>query len=152
MEQNPTRPVASLANDMWVGFASELIYEEKVTYLELVCASPCVLSLVCFVLEGQRGGGVVHEEAHMQRHRTAARGNITLFPLPLEDVVRELKKLDSGQRSSLPRVGADLTPFVKVLLKASGDLPGSIITQATVRRHIVVALIEECCIRGHPAY
>ena len=66
--------------------------------------------------------------------------------------MQELQKLDGGERAALPRLGEDLEPFVKVLLKAAGDLPKSIITQATVRRHIVVALIEECCSRGHPAY
>ena len=148
----PTQPMASLANDLWVGFACELIYKENVTYMELVCASPCISSLICFVLEGQRGGGVFHEQAHMQRHRTAARGNVTLFPLPLEDVVRSLQDLNDGQIMALPRLGEDLEPFVKVLLKSSGDLPSSIITQSTVRRRVVVALIEECCSRGHPAY
>ena len=107
--------------------------------MELVCASPCVLNLICFVLEGQRGGGVFHEEAHMQRHRTAARGNVTLFPLPLEDIAQELQKLGNEETVVLPRLGADMEPFVKVLLKAAGDLPKSIITQASVRRRDVVA-------------
>ena len=97
-------------------------------------------------------GRCLHEPAHMQRHRTAARGNATLFPLPLEDIVQELDKIDSGRIAALPRLGEDLAPFVKVLLKSAGDLPKSIITQATVRRRVAVALSQECHRRGHPAY
>ena len=79
-------------------------------------------------------------------------GNVTLFPLLFEDIVQELDKIDSGRTAALPRLGEDLAPFVKVLLKSAGDLPKSIVTQATVRRRVVVALIEECHRRGHPAY
>ena len=66
--------------------------------------------------------------------------------------MQELDKIDSGRIAALPRLGEDLAPFVKVLLKSAGDLPKSIITQATMRRRVVVALIQECHRCGHPAY
>ena len=146
------QPSTCLANDFWVGFASDTIHKSRATYLELLCASPCVMSLICFVLEGQRGGGTLHERAHMQRHRVGIRGNVTLFPLPLEDIVAELSKVAAHGSGQLPRTGAELKDCVRILLKSHGPMPASVITQATVRRHVVLKLIEECCQRRHPAY
>ena len=72
-----------------------------VTYLELLVASPCCLSLICFVLQAARDEGSREEKSkkrrtnlwdqpvHLQDDRTAARGNITMFPMPLcRDVPR----------------------------------------------------------------
>ena len=47
----PKQPCIALTNDMWSGFSSDFIYAKKVTYLELLFASPCCLSLICFILQ-----------------------------------------------------------------------------------------------------
>ena len=64
-------PTRALANDLWTGYAPSILYETRATYLELLLASPYVVSLVCFVLEVQRGN-VLREPAQMHRHRVGA--------------------------------------------------------------------------------
>lgn len=64
----PRQPARVLANDGWTGYASELIYRHAASYLEVMLASPCVLSLVSFILEVHRGNAL-SEPAHMQRYR-----------------------------------------------------------------------------------
>ena len=150
--EKPSQPLAALANDFWVGFASNVIHRHTTTYLELVCTSPCVLSSVCCVLKAEKSSSVFHEQAHMQRHRTRARGNITLFPLPLDEVAKELRRLDSAGPVHLPRTGTDLQPFIKVILKSNGPLPASLIVQAVVRRQVVLELIDKRRRCGHPSY
>ena len=44
-------PQAALANDMMIYDALRELYEEKVTMLEMVCASVCITSMICFTLE-----------------------------------------------------------------------------------------------------
>ena len=94
-DDGPKQPAIGFANDMWTGYASDYVYRMRVTYLELLVASPCCLSLICFVLQAARDEGSREERtkkrrtnlwdqpAHMQDDRTAARGNITMFPMPL---------------------------------------------------------------------
>ena len=79
------------------------------------------------------------EPAFQQVHRTAARGNITMWPMPLTDILEELKRLDEAG-VDLPRSGEDLCKVVRILLKSSGPLPASLIAHATVRRAVVVEL------------
>ena len=43
--------------------------EQKVTVMEAICASPCLITLICMAENN------VRQEAHMARHRFGARGN-----------------------------------------------------------------------------
>ena len=91
----------------------------------------------------------------------AARGNATSFPLPWEDLLKQLQDGDQmaqlGKQVSLPRTGAELGNIVHILLKTAGgdetekDL-ARLIHQCTVRRDVVVKLIETMKQRGHRAY
>ena len=81
----PRHPEGALTNDMWTGFVSQIIYDEKVTVVEMICASACIVSLICFTMEVERGG-LLQGTAHMARHRVGARGNTTVFPLPLQEL------------------------------------------------------------------
>ena len=90
----------------------------------------------------------------MAKHRMGARGNVTSFPLPWQELLKELK--DKEASPSLPWVGAELSNYVSILLKTSEeDDPKDLrkyIHQARVRRTIVVQLIEDAHARGHRAY
>ena len=44
-------PPASLANDMMIYYAPAILYTEQVTIMEMVCASVCLTSMMCFSLE-----------------------------------------------------------------------------------------------------
>ena len=106
-----------------------------------------------------RGSRSLDQTHNANKHRMAGRGNATSFPLPWEDLLKqlqdgeELEKL--GQQVSLPRT--ELGNIVSVLLKtAAGDDTerdvARLIHQCTVRRDIVVSLIETLQSRGHKSY
>ena len=92
--------------------------DDGLTVLELICASLCITSMICFSLE-VKYGNLFNTKALMQRHRVGARGNATTFPLPWESLLQELQRLDdpdSAQRKiSLPRSGDELRYVVQVL-------------------------------------
>ncbi|CAJ1356044.1 unnamed protein product, partial [Effrenium voratum] len=161
ISQKKIRPVEALSNDMMVFYAPREIYEHEATFMELLCASPCLTSMVCFSLEKKlRSQRALDEDAFMNRHRLAARGNATTFPLPWEQLLQYLHQAEAdgpGARPALPRLGSDLRDFVSVILKTSGEGADDttltrFIHQACVRRHVVVALIEGAIDREHRAY
>ena len=125
-------------------------------------ASASRLLFVFFSLEKQfRNVRAMDESVHANQHRMAFRGNATSFPMPWEDLMVQLRDCqESSNRSSsmpLPRSGIELANVVSILLKSAGGdndkkAHAKLIHQATVRRHIVVRLIEEMKQRGHKAY
>ena len=147
------------ANDMWTGYAPERIYAEEATVMELICASPCVTTLICMSMEAQfrSEAGALDEAAHMARHRFGARGNALSCPLPWEDVLQALQA--GGDRAAaLPRSGAELGQLVRVLLKTNkkgkttdAEIKG-LIHQANVRREVVVNLVLDMKRLGHPSF
>ena len=146
-------PPLALANDMWIGFAPRALYQKNVTILEMICASPCLTSMICFSME-IKYGNMFNSDVHMQRHRVGARGNVTCFPLPWEELLVQLEGVgDEGPK--LPRIGQELVDVVQILLKSSKseniDL-SHVIHQARIRRAVVVDLILSARERGHPAY
>ena len=46
----PTLPPSSLSNDMMIFYPPKMLYEEKVTMIELICASVCITSIICFYI------------------------------------------------------------------------------------------------------
>ena len=147
---------------MWTGYAPAMLYEKKVTVVELICASPCITTLLCFSMESRhRGDNLFDEEAHMARHRVGARGNALTFPLPWEDLTKFLDEAaddEAAMSKKLPRTGDELAEVVRVLLKTNkqGETTEAeiktLIHQAIVRRQVVVDLILHMKMCGHPIY
>ena len=153
---NAQMPPAALTNDMMVFYLPKELYVDKVTMMELLCASVCITTMVCFTLEAKyRKENPFDQQVHMARHRMGARGNVTSFPLPWQDLLRDLEQ-DSDKAPSLPRTGAELSDLVSVVLKtneeASPDSMARFIHEARVRRSVVVKLITDAKARGHRAY
>ena len=150
-------PAAALANDMLVFYAPKMIYQQEVTFMELICASPCFTAMCCFSLEKRLlGDRALDQDAFMPRQRLAARGNATTFPLAWEDILQHLETAGAGA-VPLPRTGVELAETVSVVLKsmqADKDKEGveKVIHQARVRRTIVLQLLSGAKTRGHPAY
>ena len=119
-------PPAALANDMMIFYAPKELYTKKVTVMEMICASVCLTSMICFRLEKKyRGERAFDEQVHMQNNRMAARANATSFPLPWQDLLMQLEHNDdaneAGTGPDLPRSGEELSNFVSILLKTSDD-------------------------------
>ena len=93
----------------------------------------------------------------MARHRMGARGNATSFPLPWEAVLQQLGGVGQAPVDP-PWVGKELSERVSILLKThdeAEDSPkafGQNIHQATVRRRVVIDLIQGAVDRKHRAY
>ena len=130
---------------MWTGYGLKRIYEEKVTCIELACASPCLTSMILMSMESkcklQPGTSAFDAEAHMARHRYGARGNVIAFPLPVEDLLRKLQEYtDPSSADMVPRSGKQLADVFRVILKtnktgkATDDEVKTLIHQARVRR------------------
>lgn len=139
-------PPLSYANDMWTGYGLERIYKQNVTAIELLCASPCLTSMVLLSMEAkykqEPNVAIFDEKAHMARHRYGARGNAITFPLPMEDLLRKLQEDASELEETevLPRSGKQLSDVFRVILKTnktgktSDQEIKTLIHQARVRR------------------
>ena len=172
-------PPLSLCNDMWTGYAPKRLHEEKITIMEMICASPCVTTLICMSMEARfrSEGTTLDEQAQLPRHRLGARGNALTFPLPWEDLLRQLQANkaetaaaaaaveeaaaagdDRPPKAQFPRSGEALGDVVRMLLKTNkagktseADI-NTLLHQATVRREVVIQLILDMKRLGHPAY
>ena len=51
LREHKQLPPEALANDMLIFYPPKQLYEQEVTFMELVCASPCFTSMTCFSLE-----------------------------------------------------------------------------------------------------
>jgi len=155
-KKTPSVPPAALANDMMVFYEPAELYTHQVTTMELLCASVCLTSMICFTLEAKyRRENPLDEQVHMARHRMGARGNATSFPLPWQQLLQQLEQ-NATTAPDLPRVGIELSDYVSVVLKtneeSSPDSLARFVHQARVRRSIVVSLIRNAKDRGHRAY
>ena len=66
-------PPDALANDMMIYDAPTELYTDNVTVMEILCASVCITSMVCFTLDKRyRGHRAVDEVVHGNEHRMAA--------------------------------------------------------------------------------
>ncbi|CAE7904497.1 anks1b, partial [Symbiodinium necroappetens] len=169
-------PPLSLCNDMWTGYSPARLHEQKVTVMEMICASPCITTLICMSMEARHRseGTTLDEKAQNASHRLGARGNALTFPLPWEDLLRNLQAHEAeaaraqeaagahaeqaDNTPSFPRSGKALGEVVRVLLKTNrtGTTSESeiktLLHQATVRREVVVSLILDMQRLGHPAF
>ena len=154
-------PPGALANDMMIFYPTrELHTDGGLTVMEMICASPCLTSMICFSME-VKYGNMFDSLLNMQRHRVGARGNATTFLLPFESLLGELERLDqesasNAERCDLPRSGHQLRYVVQVLLKTNDeekrDNLKHFIHQARVRQHKVIEVILAMKRVGHRAY
>lgn len=145
---------------MLIFYPPRVIYQKEVTFMELVCASPCFTAMACFSLEKKRlGERAMDQDAFMPRHRLVARGNATTFPLAWENLLQGMQEAAAQAAASelaLPRVGKELADFVNVIIKAGNhdetmETMAKIIHQARVRRGVVLELLKDAQAREHPA-
>ena len=153
---NPHRPALALSNDLWFGYLPEMIYAEEVTYMELLCASICHPTMLSFQVSCH-GWDMRLEKVHGQKNRLGARGNMTAFQVPWETVFEELHQIREAASVQLPRVGMDLLQVVQVLFQHNGneiddEQKARLLKSATVRREVVIRLIEEMVKCGHRDY
>ena len=138
----------SLSNDLWSGYLPSMIYDDGVTYMELLWASVCHPTMINFQVNCY-GYNTKHTEVHMHEHRLGARGNMTAFQVPWENVFEEMYRLRETAQIQLPRIGSgsDMLQLVQIALNIHGDSPPeevkmAMLKGATVRRDVVLKLID----------
>jgi len=161
MQRHLSAPSHALANDMLTFYPPRDIYAKEVTFMELVCASPCFTAMACFSLEKKfLGDRAMDQDAYMPRHRLVARGNATTFPLAWEELLQSMEDAATTATTGslrLPKTGADLAAVINVIIKAGGpaerlETHANLIHQARVRRAVVLQLLADAKTREHPAY
>eukprot|EP00913_Durusdinium_trenchii_P028882 g27080.t1 len=141
-------PRLSYANEMFTGYGLKRIYKDKVTAMELVCASPALTSMILMSMESRRRNqsktSAFDEQAHMARHRYGARGNVITFPLPTEEILRALDDFmeSNGPADTLPRSGKQLADVAN---KGAAGLLGVAVGDPLVRKRcpITAALLRD---------
>jgi len=87
----------------------EYLYKNKVTYIEMLCASPCHPTMLSYQLRSfQRS--MFDEPIHSAEETTHASGNVTAFMLAWSTVLKDLREYEQVQ---LPRVGEDLHRMIQ---------------------------------------
>ena len=76
----------------------DFIYENDVTYMELICASPVHPTMLSFQLDLHTGshtysGDNLQQFVHNHEGITGASGNVTGFIMPWEKILRALHSL-----------------------------------------------------------
>ena len=106
-------PYAVLAIVMMIIYAPEELYTYQVTVMDIICASVCITSRICFTLgKTHRDHNALDAKFGDKQFRMSARGSATSFPLPREDVLQHLhhgnSMEDLANMASLPRTGPEL--------------------------------------------
>ena len=159
LQRSPAHPPQlALSNDLWTSYMPREIVTHAATVLELIAASPVTTSLLCFSLDhdGARGPTTAHK-AFMPPARYGARGNVTSFPLPWPDVLRELSAMEAGvQAPAVPKTGVELAETVQVLVRRGSWTEATdanrVLQHARVRRRVVLDLIRGAVQRQHRGY
>ena len=120
---------------MFTGYAPARLFEQRVTIMEMICASPCITTLLCLSMEATYENNLKQEgkelaplntKAQMARHRFGARGNALTFLLPMEDIFNLLQHHSAELEKDapcveLPRTGEELAPVARVILKTNKE-------------------------------
>lgn len=153
--QQGKQPPCALANDLWTGYMPRIIYSQrpKVTLMEMLCASgvhPAMMHVMYTCL----GEDMFREPASGPKQKLGAKGNITAFMIQWEKIFSMLKGLESTD-TVLPRCGSALSEIIVVTLKYYGSNEKDmkqLLSECTVRRDVVLSLIQTMVDRGHRAY
>ena len=141
----------SLANDNWYGYVQDLIAKYNVRWIECACASICWTTQVIYHLE-EPYGHLMKNDMRGPEARVAARGSVTSFPMPAEEILLMLQKaIDNSAMVPMPHDGGVLSILVRLHLSGKVDMK-KYLKEFEIRAEVVVMLIRELISRGFPGY
>ena len=79
-----------LANDNFIGYATDIITRYGVRWLEAAVVMPCWTNMLVYYVEGDHGH-LMGEQLGHATFRTVVRGNCISFQMPWEDILESLK-------------------------------------------------------------
>ena len=106
----------ALANNNYIGYASETLVRYKVRFIEVAIVCPVWTSLICFYLEEDRGH-LMKEGMHAARHRNGVRGNNFPFLMPWKDIVDSLHRVEQTKDFLAPHPPEVLARVVRLHMK-----------------------------------
>jgi hypothetical protein len=161
-------PKFALANDNWHDFMLKYIFEERVTYAELVAASvvhPTIRSVQINVQETWKqvnGAGLMRECVHDHRGTLGSIGAVTAYVLGFEAICAQIDRATGVDPIDehviqLPQPPAEVAATLQFRLYAvrdfwTGKSRDRLLREATVRKEVVVRLIEMNVARNLPGY
>ena len=164
-------PKLALANDMWVDFMFSFIFENNVTYAELVAASvvhPVMSTMEVTISERWKRAGGRHDlSAFVHKHEgtLGTIGAVTVYVLSAEEILTQIANVDRGDddaRVEAPLVELPLPPKevagrLQFRLYAirdywTGETKDRLLKEGIVRANVVAELISLCIARGLPGY
>jgi hypothetical protein len=134
--------------------------------MEMICASvarPAMIHMIYDMMAEKphaRPFTLGNQPVHQSVAKTGARGNYVAFMMPLQKLAHELQRSKHARKHSehaclLPRTGPDLVDAVVVTLKCmdeSNKHMHRVLQQCTIRRAVVIQLIQTLHDNKHPYY
>ena len=78
---------------MFAGYAQRFLFEARVTWMEMTCASAFWTSMVIFTMSGVKKH-LVHEEMFQSKKRVAYRGHVFSAPMNVHDIAEQIDRVD----------------------------------------------------------
>ena len=129
----------------------DLLAKYNPRWIECACASICWTTQIIYHLE-EPYGHLMKNDMRGPEARVAARGSVTSFPMPAEEILLILQKaIDNSALVPMPHDGSVLSILVRLHLSGKVEMK-KYLKEFEIRAEVVVQLIRELISRGFPGY
>jgi hypothetical protein len=137
----------SYMNDNWYGYLHKWIFEQNVTWMEKLVSSPYWTGMTLFSISrhGNRPSArhKMTDVLYKSDARVFFKGQIFSAPMDWTDIMQQIQELEQDEtRIALPITGQLLSSRVHLLISSGLVELNKHIREVTVRRDIVVRLIQ----------
>ena len=141
-------------NDNWYGYVQKWIFEQNVTWMEKLVSSPYWTGMTLFSISrhGNRPSArhKMTDALYKNDARSFFKGQIFSAPMDWADIMQQIQELEQNEtRIALPITGQLLSSRVHLLITSGLVELNKHIREVTVRRDIVVRLIQMHRDTGH---
>ena len=129
----------------------DLLAKHNPRWIECACASICWTTQIIYQLE-EPYGHLMKNDMRGPEARVAARGSVTSFPMPAEEILLMLQKaIDNSAMVPMPHDGSVLSILVRLHLRGKVEMTKHL-KEFEIRAEVVVNLFRELISRGFPGY
>ena len=147
LQRNEVIP-KGLANDNWIGYVEQWIYDNEVTWMEKTVSTKHWTGLMLFQIDvrhsnrSSRAKHKMHDPLYRVDGRIAYKGQLFSAPMDWNSMMDQLKRMEKEEvHVSLPVTGAVLASRVRLVISSGLVDLNKLLKQATVRKPIVLQLI-----------
>ena len=148
-------PAIGLMNDNFIGYMDPWVYEEDITWMEKTVASPFWTGMTLFSIDSKTRVPThkMLDPISDASGRVLFKGQIFSAPLDWEEIREQLENADKEDANiELPLNGKILAARVRISIASGLVALNRLLRQATVRRAVVVRLIQRRRDAKHPDY